>query len=84
MSTATTRAPMAVPSCVALSPTGPWPKTASVSRPETSSRFKAPYAVPVPHEMAAPSSKESSSGSGTSVRAGTFMSGAWAPWPVMP
>ena len=35
-SIAITRAPIARPSRVALSPTGPWPKTARVSRPETS------------------------------------------------
>jgi hypothetical protein len=29
--------------------------------------------VPVPHEIAAPVAKDSSSGSGTRVRAGTFM-----------
>ena len=81
---ATTRAPIATPSMVAERPTGPWPKTASVSRPETSRRRSAWYAVPVPHEMAAPSSKESSSGRGTSVEAGTVMNGAWPPWPVMP
>jgi hypothetical protein len=40
--------------------------------------------VPVPHEIAAPSSKEISSGSGTRVKAGTFMKGACPPWPVMP
>ena len=77
-------APMATPSIVALSPTGPCPKTASVSRPDTSRRFNAPYAVPVPHEMAAPSSKEITSGIGTSVLAGTTMNGACAPLPVMP
>src|SRR5439155_5927167 len=65
-------------------PDRPWPKTASVSRPETSRRLSAPYAVPVPHEIAAPSSKVSDSGSGTSVDAGTVMNGACPPWPVMP
>ena len=55
-----------------------------VSRPETSSRCKAPNAVPVPQEIAAPVAKESSSGSGTSVRTGTFMYCACAPWPVRP
>ena len=42
MSTAMMRAPIAAPRSVALSPTGPCPKTASVSRPETSSRLSAP------------------------------------------
>ena len=64
---------MAVASCTALSPTGPWPNTASVSRPERFMRRSALYAVPVPQEIAAPVAKESSSGSGTSVRAGTVM-----------
>ena len=41
-------------------------------------------AVPVPQEIAAPSSKPIESGRGTSVRAGTFMKGACAPCPVMP
>ena len=38
----------------------------------------------MPQEMAAPSSKESSSGNETKVEAGTFMKGAWPPCPVMP
>ena len=38
----------------------------------------------LPQEIAAPSSNEISSGSGTSVKAGTFMYGAWPPWPVIP
>jgi hypothetical protein len=54
-------------------PTGPWPKTTTVSRPVTPSRMSAPYAVPVPHEMAAPVEKISSSGRGMSVPAGAFM-----------
>ncbi len=41
-SIAITRGPMAAPSIVAERPTGPWPKTASVSRPETSRRLSAP------------------------------------------
>ena len=39
---------------------------------------------PVPQEIAAPVSNDSSSGSGTKVRAGHFMYRAWAPWPVAP
>ena len=72
-STASTRAPIARASWVALKPTGPWPKMAMVSRPERFNRRNAPKAVPVPQEMAAPVSKESSSGSGTTVKAGAFM-----------
>src|SRR5881398_312613 len=41
-SIAITRAPIARPSIVAERPTGPWPKTARVSRPETSRRLSAP------------------------------------------
>ena len=78
-STAMTRAPIARPSIVALSPTGPWPKIASVSRPDTSMRLRAPYAVPVPHETDAPSSNDSSSGSGTQVNAGAFIYRACPP-----
>jgi hypothetical protein len=70
---------MAAASCVADRPTGPWPTIATVSRPERFMRRSAPNAVPVPHEMAAPVAKLSSSGSGTSVCAGTFMCGACAP-----
>src|SRR5256885_2059739 len=57
---------------VAEGRTGPGPNTASVSPPAMRMRRNAPYAVPVPQATAAPSAKESSSGSGTSVRAGTF------------
>ena len=64
---------MALASCVAESPTGPWPKIAMVSSPWSPRRCSAPQAVPVPQEIAAPVSKESSSGSGTRVRAGHFM-----------
>ena len=84
MSSAMTRAPMALASCVAASPTGPWPKIAMVSSPWRPKRCSAPQAVPVPQEIAAPVSKESSSGSGTRVRAGHFMKAAWAPCPVTP
>jgi len=72
MSSAITRAPIAAASCVAESPTGPWPKMAMVSRPEMCIRLSAPKAVPVPQEIAAPASNESASGSGTSVLAGTL------------
>jgi hypothetical protein len=68
-----TRAPITTASCVAESPTGPWPKIAMVSPPARFTRFSAPHAVPVPHEMAAPVTNESASGSGTSVDTGTFM-----------
>src|SRR5262249_55512873 len=44
----------------------------------------APQAVPVPQETAAPVTKESESGSGTSVDTGTFIYFAWAPWPPEP
>src|SRR5262249_4126164 len=81
---AITRAPIAAPSIVALSPTGPCPNTASVSRPDTSSRFSAPYAVPVPQATAAPSSNVSSSGTGTFGRARTLLYSACAPSPVAP
>ena len=47
---------------VALSPTGPWPKTATVSDSSNASRLTAWNAVPVPHEQAAASGKPSSSG----------------------
>ena len=73
MSTAITRAPMTTASCVADRPTGPWPKIAIVSPPCRLSRLSAPQAVPVPQEMAAPVTKESASGSGTSVDTGTFI-----------
>jgi hypothetical protein len=76
---AMTRAPISTASCVADSPTGPWPKMAIVSPPCSSTRRSAPQAVPVPQEMAAPVTKESESGSGTSVDTGTFMYFAWAP-----
>ena len=69
---------------MALKPTGPWPKIARVSRPDSPIRRSAPKAVPVPQEMAAPVSKLNSSGKGTRVRAGAAIWGAWAPWPVMP
>ena len=42
VSRAMTRAPIAAASCVALNPTGPWPNTAMVSRPDSSSRPSAP------------------------------------------
>src|SRR6516225_6335920 len=42
MSSAMTRAPMATASCVAESPTGPWPKMAMISPPCRLSRFNAP------------------------------------------
>ena len=48
------------------------------------SRFSAPQAVPVPQETAAPVTKESESGSGTSVDTGTFMYLAWPPCPPEP
>ncbi len=38
----------------------------------------------MPHEIAAPVSNDSSSGSGTSVLAGAFIHGACAPCPVTP
>jgi hypothetical protein len=56
---------------------GPWPKMAIVSPPCSWTRRSAPQAVPVPREMAAPVTKESESGSGTSVDTGTFMYFAW-------
>jgi hypothetical protein len=46
---------------------------AIVSPPCRFSRRRAPQAVPVPQEIAAPVTKESESGSGTSVDTGTFM-----------
>ncbi len=64
---------MTTASWVAESPTGPWPKTAMVSPPCSWTRRSAPHAVPVPQEIAAPVTKESASGSGTSVDTGTFM-----------
>jgi hypothetical protein len=73
VSMAMTRAPIATANCVADKPTGPWPKIAMVSPPCKLIRFKAPHAVPVPHETAAPVTNESESGSGTSVETGTFM-----------
>src|SRR5262245_56669857 len=82
MSTAMTRAPITMTSCVADNPTGPWPKMAIVSPPCRLSRFSAPHAVPVPHEIAAPVTKESESGRGTSVPTGTFMYLACAPCPA--
>jgi hypothetical protein len=48
------------------------------------SRFSAPQAVPVPQEIAAPVTKESESGSGTSVDTGTFMCLACPPCPPEP
>ena len=83
-STAITRAPMTSASCVADRPTGPWPKMAIVSPPCRVIRFSAPQAVPVPHEIAAPVTKESASGSGTSVDTGTFMYFACPPCPPEP
>ena len=71
-------------SCVADRPTGPWPKMAIVSPPCRVIRFSAPQAVPVPHEIAAPVTKESASGSGTSVDTGTFMYFACPPCPPEP
>ena len=84
MSMAMTRAPMTTASCVADRPTGPWPKMAIVSPPCRLTRFSAPQAVPVPQEIAAPVTKESESGSGTSVDTGTFMYLAWPPCPPEP
>ena len=52
---------------------------AIVSPPCSSTRRSAPQAVPVPQEMAAPVTKDSESGSGTSVDTGTFMYFAWPP-----
>jgi hypothetical protein len=46
---------------------------AIVSPPCKLIRFSAPHAVPVPQETAAPVTKDSESGSGTSVETGTFM-----------
>ena len=79
-----TRAPMATANCVADKPTGPCPKMAIVSPPCRLIRFSAPHAVPVPHETAAPVTKESESGSGTSVETGTFMYFACPPCPPEP
>src|ERR1700693_3349410 len=62
-----TRAPIATANCVADNPTGPCPKIAIVSRPERPTRRSAPYAVPVPHEIAAPVSNDRPSGRGTNV-----------------
>ena len=83
-STAMIRTPMAAPSRVALRPTGPWPNTVMVVPPGSAIRLMAPKAVPVPHETAAPSAKDSSSGRSIRVPTGTFIYGAWAPSPVMP
>ena len=52
---------------------------AIVSPPCSRIRCSAPHAVPVPQEIAAPVTKESESGNGTSVDAGTFMYFAWPP-----
>src|ERR1700674_5562964 len=79
-----TRAPIATANCVADNPTGPCPKIAIVPRPERPTRRNAPYAVPVPHEIAAPVSNDRPSGSGTNVLAGTFMYRACPPLPVTP
>ena len=79
-----TFAPISFASWVADSPTGPWPKIAIVSLPERFIRRRAPQAVPVPQEMAAPVSKERSSGSGTSVLAGTHKYLAWPPLALLP
>ena len=84
MSMAMTRAPMATANCVADNPTGPWPKMAIVSPPLRLSRFRAPQAVPVPQEIAAPVTKERESGSGTKVDTGTFMYLACPPCPPEP
>ena len=72
-STAITFAPIALADNVPLAPTGPWPNTTTMSRPETSI-FLSPFqAVPVPQEMAAPSSKDNSSSRSTRLREGTKM-----------
>src|SRR5204862_8157188 len=55
-----------------------------LSPPGTPTRLRPPWAVPVPQETAAPVTKESASGSGTSVCTGTFMYLAWPPWPPEP
>ena len=49
---------------------GGWHQVAG--RGDRRAPLSAPQAVPVPQEMAAPVTKESSSGSGTSVDTGTF------------
>jgi hypothetical protein len=52
---------------------------ARLGRQRSWRRRRAPQAVPVPQEMAAPVTKESKSGSDTSVDTGTFMYLAWPP-----
>ena len=84
MSSAITRAPIALANCVPASPTGPWPKIAIVSLPESRIRRSALYAVPEPHEIAAPAEKVSSSASGTSVFAGTLRYFACPPCELLP
>ena len=68
-----TFAPIAFADNVPLAPTGPWPNTATMSRPEIPIFLRPFQAVPVPQEMAAPSSKVNSSSSRTSDRDGTRM-----------
>ena len=74
VSSAMTRAPMAARELRRRrARPAPGRRSRSCRRPAGPSRCSAPQAVPVPQEIAAPVSKDSSSGSGTRVRAGHFM-----------
>ena len=76
----TEAAPSARPSMAAASPTGPRPVIEEpASRPETSSRSSASYAVPNPHETRAPSTKDSDSGSERQVRSSASRKSACPP-----
>ena len=68
-----TLAPMYLADMVPLSPTGPCPKIATTSPPATLIFLRPFQAVPVPQEIAAPPSKDSSSGRWTRRRDGTRM-----------
>src|ERR1700722_15258411 len=84
MSSAITRAPIALANCVPASPTGPWPKIASVSFPDSRIRRSALYAVPEPQAIAAPAENDNSSGNGTIVLAGTHRYCACPPCELLP
>jgi hypothetical protein len=68
---AITLEPIHLAESVPLKPTGPCPKIATLSRPDTLIFFNPFQAVPVPHEIAAPAANESSLGRCTNVRVGT-------------
>jgi len=68
-----TLAPMYFAHMVPLRPTGPWPKIDTTSPPAMWIFLRPFQAVPVPQEMAAPASKDSSSGRWMSKRDGTRM-----------